>query len=161
VKPRKPTPRSIPTGPPRPSASKRRRRAGGPGEPSSPTSAEAYGEIADAVITLDNEGKVLSVNPTAERLLGHGAAAVLGKPLSALVREFAGSYDVVCELVNDPRGPLVVILRDATERRRADAAMSEIAEIGHDLGGTHNPEEITGRIVGPVLRLFAGRRSTL
>ena len=161
VKPRKPTTRWTPGGPPRPSASRRRRRAGGPGEPSSPTSAEAYGEIADAVITLDTEGKVLSVNPTAERLLGHGAAGVLGKPLSALVREFAGSYDVVCELVNDPRGPLVVILRDATERKRADAAMSEIAEIGHDLGGRHDPEQITGRIVSAVLRLFGGRRSIL
>ena len=161
MKPRKPTPRSTPAGPPRPSASKRRRRAAGPGEPSSPTSAEAYGEIADAVITLDTEGNVLSANPTAERLLGHGAAAVLRKPLSALVREFAGSYDVVCELVNDRRGPLVVILRDATERKRADAATSEIAEIGHDLGGTHDPEEITGRIVGAVLRLFGGRRSIL
>ena len=79
VKPRKPTTGSTPGEPPRPSASRRRRRAGGPGEPSSPTSAEAYGEIADAVVTLDTEGKVLSVNPTAERLLGHGAAGVLGK----------------------------------------------------------------------------------
>ena len=115
MKPRKPIPRSTPAGPTRPSAIKRRRRAGGPGQPSSPTSAEAYGEIADAVITLDTEGKILSVNPTAERLLGHGAAAVLGKPLSALVREFAGSYDVVCDLVNERQGPLVVILRDATD----------------------------------------------
>src|SRR5207245_11570040 len=82
-------------------------------------------------------------------------------PRSALERECAGLYDVGCQLVNDRRGPLVVILRDATERKRADAATSEIAEIGHDLGGTHDPEEITGRIVGAVLRLFGGRRSIL
>src|SRR5437879_6396995 len=148
VKSRKPTTRWTPGGPPRPSASRRRRRAGGPGEPSSPTSAEAYGEIADAVITLDTEGKVLSANPTAERLLGHGAAAVLRKPLSALVREFAGSYDVVCELVNDPRGPLVVILRDATERKRVSTlfrlepsstdlvALAVSGDVGEELGPT-------------------------
>jgi signal transduction histidine kinase len=83
-------------------------------------------------------------------------AAVLGKPLSTFVHD-----DVVCEFVTDRRGPLVVILRDATERRRADAALREIAEIGHDLGTTHDPEEITVRIVGAVLGLFAGRRSIL
>src|SRR5204863_9720495 len=151
LKPRRLTPRST-SARPRRAAIDRRYRAGGPGHPSSPASAEAYAEIADAVTTLDTEGKVLSVNPTAERILGHGAAGVLGKPLSALVREFAGSYDVVCELVNDPRGPLAVVLRDATERKRADAAMSEIAEIGHDLGGRHDPEQITGRIGSAVPR---------
>ena len=26
--------------------------------------------------------------------------------------------------------------------------MRELAEIGHDLGATHDPKEITGRIVG-------------
>lgn len=150
------TPRSTPAGPPRPSAVKRRGRAGGPAHPSLPASADAYGEIADAVVTLDTAGQILSVNPPAERILGHGAAAVRGKPLSAFVRD-----DVVCELVTDRRGPLVVILRDAAERKRADAAMREIAEIGHALGATHEPEEITGRIVGAVVRLFAARRSIL
>jgi signal transduction histidine kinase len=159
--PRRPTPRSTPAGPPHPPADKCCGGAGGPAHPSSPASADAYGEIADAVITLDTDGKILSVNPTAERILGHTAAAVLGRPLSAFVRDVAGSYDVVCELVTDRRGALIVILRDATERKRADAAMREIAEIGHDLGATHDPEEITGRIVGAVLRLFAGRRSIL
>jgi signal transduction histidine kinase len=159
--PTRPTPRSTPAGAPRSSALKRRGGAGRPAQPSSPASADAYGEIANAVITLDSKGKILSVNPTAERILGHGAAAVLGRPLSAFVRDVAGSYDVVCELVTDRRGSLVVLLRDATERKRADAAMREIAEIGHDLGATHDPEEITGRIVGAVLRLFAGRRSFL
>src|SRR6266850_3233375 len=161
MKPRGLSPRSTPAGSPRPSAVKRRGRAGGPAHPSSPASADAYGKIADGVITLDTDGKILSVNPTAERILGHEAAAVLGKPLSAFVRDVAGSYGVACELVTDPRGSLVVILRDATEGKRADAAMREIAEIGHDLGTTHDPEEITGRIVGAVLRLFAGRRSIL
>ena len=161
MKPRGLSPRSTPAGSPRPSAVKRRGRAGEPAHPSSPASADAYGKIADGVITLDTDGKILSVNPTAERILGHEAAAVLGKPLSAFVRDVAGSYGVVCELVTDRRGSLVVILRDATEGKRADAAMREIAEIGHDLGTTHDPEEITGRIVGAVLRLFAGRRSIL
>jgi signal transduction histidine kinase len=156
MKPRRSTPRSTPAGPPRPSAVKRRGRTGGPAHPSSPASAGAYGEITDAIITLDPRGKILSVNLPAERILGHRAAAVLGKPLSAFVRD-----DVVCELVTDRRGPLVVILRDAAERKRAEAAMREIAEIGHALGATHEPEEITGRIVGAVLRLFAGRRSIL
>jgi len=135
---------------------KRRGPSGRPAQPSSPASAEAYSKIADAVLMLDTDGKILSVNPIAERILGHRAAAVLGKPLSAFVHD-----DVVCEFVTDRRGPLVVILRDATERKRADAALREIAEIGHDLGTTHDPEEIKNRVVGAVLGLFAGRRSIL
>jgi PAS domain-containing protein len=73
MKPRGLSPRSTPAGSPRPSAVKRRGRAGGPAHPSSPASADAYGKIADGVITLDTDGKILSVNPTAERILGHEA----------------------------------------------------------------------------------------
>ena len=121
LKPRRLTPRST-SARPRPAAVDRRYRAGGPGHPSSPASAEAYAEIADAVTTLDTEGKVLSVNPTAERILGQREAGVLGKPLSAFVRDYAGSYDVVCELVTDRQGSLVVIVRDATERGRGEGS---------------------------------------
>ena len=121
VRSTRPTPRSTPAGA-RPAVLDRRHRSGGPGHPSSPASAEAYAEIADAVTTLDTEGKVLSVNPTAERILGQREAGVLGKPLSAFVRDYAGSYDVVCELVTDRQGSLVVIVRDATERGRGEGS---------------------------------------
>ncbi len=43
---------------------------------------------ATAVITTDVDGRLRSLNPTAERLLGHGSASVAGRP--------------VCELLFDP-----------------------------------------------------------
>src|SRR6266513_1160520 len=149
VRSTRPTPRSTPAGA-RPAVLDRRHRSGGPGHPSSPASTEAYAEIADAVITLDTEGKILSVNPTAERILGHGATVVVGKPLSAFVCDYAGSYDVVCELVTDRRDSLVVILRAATGRRRNEAdegTRRDRARSRRDTRsqGDHGPDRRRGR----------------
>ncbi len=137
------------------------RRTSGPSESSAPAPAEAYGVIADAIVTLDAEGKILSVNPAAEKVLGHGAAEMVGKPVERFVRDPVGSDGVLREVANAAQRSLVVILRDPVERRRADEVMRELAEVGHDLAATGGSERAAERIVGSVLRLFEARRSIL
>jgi two-component system sensor histidine kinase AtoS len=42
--------------------------------------------IADGVVTLDVEGRVVSINPAAQRMFGLGAAEVVGRPYESLFR---------------------------------------------------------------------------
>src|SRR5207248_1246439 len=39
----------------------------------------------DAVITIDDEGKILEFNPTAEKMFGYSRANVLGRPIAELI----------------------------------------------------------------------------
>lgn len=44
--------------------------------------------VADAVVTVDARGTILSVNPAAERIFGYAAAEMLGAPLTMLMPDY-------------------------------------------------------------------------
>lgn len=56
--------------------------------------------IADAVITLDGETRVILSNPVAERLTGKSLAQALGKPVDGLLMEFTDQASDILGLLN-------------------------------------------------------------
>jgi PAS domain S-box-containing protein len=110
--------------------------------------------IPDGVIVLDDQNRIVELNPAAERIVGHPAAEVIGKPatqiLSALhdlivryhdvteaqveiVLEAEGNqrtFDLRISALRNRRGHLtgrLLILRDVTERKRVREALEQRA----------------------------------
>jgi PAS domain S-box-containing protein len=52
---------------------------------------EGRDETADAVIITDSQGRILSWNPAAELLFGHGSAEAIGRSMRSLLEEEDGS----------------------------------------------------------------------
>ena len=103
--------------------------------------------MADAVIVLDPQSRVVDMNPEAQRLLGVGLAKAVGEPVEAVFPEWEtqirnspgegeparevvltreqsrGTYDVRISSLSDWRGNVmsqVVALRDISDRKRAE-----------------------------------------
>ncbi|MHB8158421.1 MAG: histidine kinase dimerization/phospho-acceptor domain-containing protein, partial [Desulfocucumaceae bacterium] len=117
--------------------------------------------MADGVVAVDGEGRVLLVNPAVERALNISGESSLGKNIVGVIRHlgFEDSLkkalktqeDLAMEiqvLTPDPkfyrvhfnplkgadRGGVVALLRDITERRQLDQMRSEfIANVSHEL----------------------------
>ncbi|ENO84237.1 hypothetical protein C667_24379, partial [Thauera phenylacetica B4P] len=57
--------------------------------------------ITDAVITIDEQGRVTMINPVAERLTGLGRAAARGRTLGELLEDFSAeagaASDAACD----------------------------------------------------------------
>ncbi|MHB0868562.1 MAG: histidine kinase N-terminal 7TM domain-containing protein [Chloroflexota bacterium] len=106
--------------------------------------------MSDGLMVLDAEGHILDLNPAAKRLAGAKAAEAVGRSVEEvwsqwparqleqaggagceMVLEAAGEqriYDVGVSPLSDWRGRLVsrvVVLRDVTERKRAESALQE------------------------------------
>ena len=102
--------------------------------------------IQDAVITTDNEGAVVHMNPAAERLLGLPLAEAWSKPLAAFVTVRAPETNrIVRDPIQfalshpaDPFGNLPVLRSANGEERRVDQAGAPL----------HYPD---GRLVGAVV----------
>jgi PAS domain S-box-containing protein len=100
--------------------------------------------MSDGVIVLDSSGRVVDVNPAAERLLGRSLTAAVGQPLETVL---AGVADAVGEggemVLGEPPGERwiehrrsalpeapggasgsVVVLRDTTKTKRAEEAVA-------------------------------------
>ena len=111
--------------------------------------------MSDAVIVLDAHGRVVDMNPAGAQILGGPPSQVLGRPLTQAWPEWsrwvaspaAGdgascelevsqgavqqTYDVRVSPLSDWRGRMVsqvIVLRDVTERSRADKALRESEE---------------------------------
>ncbi len=75
--------------------------------------------IADAVVTTDSAGRLDSLNPAAERLLGVSRAQVLGRPVEAAVRLVDGEQPAVMgELLGGRQVSANFALIDLGGRRR-------------------------------------------
>ncbi len=108
--------------------------------------------IADGVVVLDLDGKVIDANPAAERLVGQPAAQAVGQPVERLAPAWAGlvarqrerggeaveeaatagrTYEVAISSLTDhqgrPTGQLLVA-RDVTERRRVERQLRDSLE---------------------------------
>ncbi len=79
--------------------------------------------------------------PTAVQALDHEAAGYLQKPVTM--------------------DHLLATLDRVLARRRAEAAATALAEVGHELVGTLELAQVTDRIAAIVLRLFEGRRAAV
>jgi PAS domain S-box-containing protein len=103
--------------------------------------------VADGIITLDDQGRVESLNPAAERLFGYAAAEVVGQPAERLVRvgelgrarqgEATGRrrngelfpIDLTISRMERPGQKLSIIsVRDATERKQAEERAQQLAQ---------------------------------
>ena len=100
--------------------------------------------ISDGIIVVDENHRIVQLNPAAERFVGNSASHVIGQPLKNIVPEMKSSltqsadecgeikvdregivyaYDVRVSTIQDWQGHeinRVVVLRDVTERKRAD-----------------------------------------
>lgn len=52
-----------------------------------------FGSIHDAVVVIDLQGRIVKINPAAERVFGRPAAAMLSQPLSLVTAELQGWRD--------------------------------------------------------------------
>lgn len=116
--------------------------------------------MADGMLALDNQGRVLMINPAAARLLAVRPVDAQGKPLArlwpdekvqeALAESLAGSLaSVQTRLSHPPRtvharlAPLkvgeqvsgvVMVMRDVTEQEKVEAMRQEfVADVSHEL----------------------------
>ncbi|CAA9307101.1 MAG: hypothetical protein AVDCRST_MAG89-871, partial [uncultured Gemmatimonadetes bacterium] len=82
--------------------------------------------LPDPVVSLDDDGKVLSWNPAAEATTGHGRAEALGRPVADLLRpEPRGDFEALLEAAR--RG---AARGEVTYRRRGgEAAVGEVAVV--------------------------------
>jgi PAS domain S-box-containing protein len=65
------------------------------------------------------------------------------------------------EFRRDGKHLFIGIVRDVTERKRAEAIARALAEVGHGLAETLDLAQAAGRVVATVLQLFQGRRAVL
>jgi PAS domain S-box-containing protein len=104
--------------------------------------------------------------PEAALALERGArdASVSGGVVSVEFALGARSYETrflpLGDRATGPR-PLLMIVREITERKQAEEAAGALARIGHELAGTLDPTEATERVVSAVLDLFRVRRASL
>jgi diguanylate cyclase len=77
--------------------------------------------ITDGVVTTDRFGVVTSLNPTAERLLGTGAAQALGRP-----------FGDVLQLADGSAKPALAALERCLTALRAEAGLPPVALRGRD-----------------------------
>lgn len=106
---------------------------------------------ADAIVTVDERGRIESCNAAAEQIFGYAAADLLGEPIARLIplphhdayRQARPSHEVVGRRANAGSFPLdltvgemphergrrfVLIARDLSERKRADEERARLQE---------------------------------
>jgi len=125
--------------------------------------------MSDGVLVLDAQNRIIDLNPAAQRLFGRSAAEAIGQPVQQLWPDWPSqmeyldpgteavkevmlenedgprTYDVRLSPRLDWRGQLiswVVVLRDVTERQRAEAERQVIFEIMHGVNVTANLDEL-------------------
>jgi PAS domain S-box-containing protein len=107
--------------------------------------------IADGVIATDREGKIIMVNPAAERIIERDAKTLIGYPLPAVIpmlwREGSSgqsSFEMNGRIIlgnmarvrqpDDKELGFVAVLRDVTQETQAERAKTSfIATVSHEL----------------------------
>ncbi|MEW6130877.1 MAG: histidine kinase N-terminal 7TM domain-containing protein [Acidobacteriota bacterium] len=112
-------------------------------------------ELQDGIIVLDTGGRIIDLNPAAQKILDQPASEVIGLPFTDFIAYDLDSdsshneicrketfYDVKHSLIHDKRGKLsgkLVVLRDITEPKRLEAQLAQVeklAAVGRFLSGT-------------------------
>ena len=96
--------------------------------------------MAEAVIVLDDDGRIVDVNPAAATLIGQTRSALIGTQLSAELSGDAPEVTVGENVLERQVSPLVtanakvIVLRDITERARLVRDLDAYARtVAHDL----------------------------
>ena len=142
-----------------------------------PVARDAVMEVmADGVLVLDPLDRVVDLNPAARTLLGEAARSAVGRPAGRLLPGFTELAerlgpvgDGAGELDLGPDGPVVdlrasvlhdvrgrptgrlVVLRDVTERKRAEEELSRLAHYD-ELTGLPNRKLVNDRLEQAVAR---------
>jgi signal transduction histidine kinase len=111
--------------------------------------ARALSHVSDAVVLVDDEGRVRSWNPAAERQFRTAAGLALARPAAEVVPGYtrlleAGAEFVAVEVEGDPRwfsattsafeGGVVLTVRDVTEAQALERARADfVATASHEL----------------------------
>lgn len=94
--------------------------------------------VIDGIITIDELGRMQTVNPAAERIFGHSAAEMLGRNVNMLMPEpYAGAHDAYLRsYLQSGQARVIGIGREVQGRRKdgstfpMELAVSEMAEAG-------------------------------
>jgi two-component system cell cycle sensor histidine kinase/response regulator CckA len=141
----------------------------------------------DAMVIVDDEGRCVQPNPAAGGLFGLPREQLVGRPLADFITEadlgaawkefrregttrgefrvarpdgsirfveYSGTADVL-------PGRHLGVLRDITERKRAEEASRALAQVGRELAGTLDLGQAVNLVVSTVLPLFRVRVSAL
>lgn len=94
--------------------------------------------IADAVVSTDVDGRILFVNPAAERLLQPAESSIVGEPLSA-----------VCDVVDETTGKALELSTAAAIRHARTMERREDAAIVRPDGTRRSIRDVASPIYGP------------
>ncbi len=125
--------------------------------------------MSDGVVVLDEENRIVDLNPVAQHLIGRPLSQAVGQPVEQVWPEWHGqielphdvvevskeavlsegdrqrTYDVRISPLVDWRGRLVsraIVLRDITERKRRTAELSTMLEATRAVSSTLDLEEV-------------------
>jgi len=127
------------------------------------------GSMSDGVVVLDEENRIVYLNPVAQHLIGYAPSEAIGQPVEQVWPEWPSqielrpdgvevgrevvlgegdgqrAYDVRISPLVDWRGRLVsrvVVLRDITELKRRTAELSTVLEVTRAVSSTLDLEEV-------------------
>ena len=94
--------------------------------------------MVDGIVTINGQGRIISINPEAERIFGYSSRELLGKNVSLLMPEpFAGEHDCYLKkYLESGKGTIIGIGREVEGLRKdgtqfpMDLAISEFHEEG-------------------------------
>jgi PAS domain S-box-containing protein len=104
--------------------------------------------MSDGVIVLDAHGRIVDLNPAAQRILGHSAADVIGQPATDVFAEHAGllaGYRQIIEAREATEARAEVVLHASEQQHFFDLHSSPLYDRKHRIGDVLVLSNVTER----------------